>query len=306
VTLNPVLDRIYSIPGLALNGVFRATDLSIFAGGKGVNVARVWNTLGGSPIATGLLGGRTGAAIAERLADEAIDARFLPIAGESRLALALFNPDNRSEAVVNEIGPHVSEAEYAPFLEHLAGLLPGTEFLAISGSAPPGTPIRFYSEMVDIARSLGIRTAVDASGAALVEAVRARPFLIKPNREEAAALGAPIKSWDDAGNAARELSLRHGIDTVIVTGGPDGAVVASGDDIWSASAPTADVVSTLGSGDSMLAGYLWSICEGNDRADALRLGVACGSANATTVGAGRCPPDRIAQFSGRINVNKLA
>jgi tagatose 6-phosphate kinase len=221
------------------------------------------------------------------------------------MALAFLNPVEETEAVVNEVGPEVSAAEYEPFLEHLSGLLDGAEYLAISGSAPPGVPLCVYSEMVEMARRKGLRTAVDASGAALAEAVKARPYLVKPNRDEVRALGFEVAVWSDAAAVARDLRLRFGIDIVMITGGAEGAVVSAQSGAWSAAAPNVDVVSTLGSGDSAMAGFLWSLGENGDVEQALRMAVGCGAANAATAGAGRCSPDRIADLSGRIVANEI-
>ena len=155
-------------------------------------------------------------------------------------------------------------------------------------------------------RIAGVKTAVDASGDALVDAVRAHPYIVKPNREEARALGAHIESWDDAPVAAEGIRNRHGVQIVLITGGADGAVVASADGVWSANSPRINVVSTLGSGDSALAGFLWALGRGDDCGEALRLAVACGAANALTVGAGRCSAVRIAEMSGKIDAVKLS
>lgn len=307
VTLNPALDRQYTIPDFSTRGVFRPAGMIVSAGGKGVNVARVWSTLGGKAVATGLLGGRNGEAITGMLAAEGIEARFLPIAGESRLALDVFDPRSGSEAVINEQGPQVAEAEAAGLIDHLSGLLCGADCLCISGSAPPGVPVSIYARMVDLARRQGVFVAVDASGEALLTAIGAGPSLIKPNAEEAGALGVLIATWsEEAPAAAARMREMYALDQAVITGGANGAVVASADGVWIASSPQVRVVSTLGSGDSFMAGFLYGMHEGGGCARALKLGIACGAANAATPGAGHVALAAIEEISGRIVANKVA
>jgi len=307
VTLNPAVDRNYEIEGFQAGGVYVPSKMSVTAGGKGVNVARVWKALGGTTVATGFIGGAAGRFIAERVAEQGIGSEFVEIARETRTAFILEDSASGHELIVNERGPTADESEQSLFLDKLRSLVQGFDFVAICGSAPVGVASEYYARVVEIARSGDATVLLDAAGENLICGAKAGAHIVKPNAVEATALGANIETWTDAPCEALKLSARYGIETVLLSGGSNGAVLASGGAVWSVTPPRIDVVSTVGCGDSMSSGLLWGLAQSpDDWAGALRWAVAVGTANALTFGAGEVSISDILGMWGRIESTRLA
>lgn len=290
VTLNAAVDKLYTIPGFAVGQVQRPTETRVYAGGKGINVARVYQMLGGSAVATGFLGGASGGYIDDGLRRESIPACFVSIAQESRTCTAIVDPIGQTETVINESGPQVAPAECEVLLQRLRELLPASDAVILSGSLPPEVQPGFYGDIIRLAQSLDVSTILDASGEALALGVEAKPFLVKPNVHELEALGVGGDGWS---GSAQALRTQYGVTLALVTGGARGAVLAASEGIWEALPPTVAVFSTLGSGDSLLAAFIWAWQQGWDYAEALRLGVAAGAANAAVYGSGFCTREQI-------------
>jgi fructose-1-phosphate kinase PfkB-like protein len=161
--------------------------------------------------------------------------------------------------------------------------------------------------MVKIARRGRAKVLLDTSGGNLLAGTMAGPHIVKPNRVEAEAIGAKISAWDEAPFEASRLCRRYGLEAVLISGGSDGAVVASQSGVWSARAPRTNVVSTLGCGDSATAGFLWGLARNpDDLSGALRWAVAAGAANTLCRGPGLMAISDIEAMWGRIETDKMA
>lgn len=302
VTLNAAVDKLYTIPGFAVDQVQRPTETRVYAGGKGINVARVYRTLGGEVTATGFSGGATGEYIQHGLRREGVVAQFVSVAQQSRTCTAILDPVGRTETVLNENGPQVTPAECDALLHRLRELLPGQNAVILSGSFPPGTPPDLYAAMIRLAQEFGVKAVLDASGEALQFGVAAKPFLVKPNVHEMEALSVGGDGWGGSAQASR---AKYGVTLALVTGGARGAVLAAEEGTWEAIPPAVEVVSALGSGDSLTAGFVWAWEQGMGHAEALKLGVAAGAANATVYGSGFCTHDQMFEMAGRTTVNQI-
>lgn len=304
VTLNAAVDKLYTVPGFAVDRVQRPTETRVYAGGKGINVARVYRTLGGKVTATGFSGGATGEYIQQGLRQEGIDARFVPVAQESRVCTTILDPVGRTETVLNENGPQVTPVECDTLLQRLRELLPGHDAVILSGSLPPGTPPDIYAFIIRLAQDeFSVQAVLDASRDALQFGVGAKPFLVKPNVHELSALSVGGDGW---GGSAQALRDKYGVTLALVTGGARGAVLAGAEGAWEAVPPAIEVVSALGSGDSLTAGFVWAWEQGWGHVEALKLGVAAGAANAAAYGSGFCTRDQILDLASRTRVNKIA
>ena len=303
VTLNAAVDKLYTIPGFSVDKVQRPTETRVYAGGKGINVARVYRALGGEVTATGFSGGATGEYIQDSLREEGIDARFVKVANESRTCTAILDPLRRTETVLNELGPWVTPDECVSLLQRLRELLPGHDAVILSGSLPPGVSPDTYAAIIGLAREAGIKAVLDASGEALRLGVEAKPLLVKPNVHELEALSVAGDGW---GGSAQALREKYGVVLALVTGGARGAVLASAEGTWEAIPPSVELRSALGSGDSLTAGFVWAWEQGWGHAEALKLGVAAGAANAMVYGSGFCTRDQIFEVVARTTVNKIA
>jgi tagatose 6-phosphate kinase len=304
VTLNAAVDKTYTVPGFVLDRVHRPVETRMTAGGKGINVARVYQTLGGQAAATGFLGGGHGNYIQQQLALEGIDDHFIRVAEESRVCIAVMDPLARTLTEINENGPRVTAAECDALLIRLRELLPGYGAVILSGSLPPGTPVTLYRDIIQLAQEqFQVPAILDASGEALAQGITARPFLVKPNQAELTALDIAV---GDPAEAAQTLRKRYGVELALVTAGAQGAVLSGPQGTWSAVPPSVQVRSAVGSGDSLAAGFLWSWLRGDTLAEALRLGTAAGAANTLSDSAGFLESQSVYDLAARMQVSRIA
>ena len=312
LTPNPSLDRTVSLPGpLQRGAVQRLTGVVMEPGGKGVNVARVLSNAGRA--ATTVLPAAENDPILTALGAlelPGLTVRSVPVAGPARINTAVTEPDGTTTKL-NELGAGLSEEEIdaveQALLETLTltGASSGTSphhWAVLSGSLPPGAPARWYARLVGLLREAapGLRIAVDTSdeplAALAAELPGSAPDLIKPNGEELGQLaglpaeramaleeGAVQGDYGPVVDAAR-LLVGLGIGAVMVTLGPAGAVLVTADGAWHATAPEVPVVSTVGAGDSSVAGYILADVNGGDETERLRTAMAYGSAAASLPG----------------------
>ncbi len=305
VTLNANVDSTYRVDGLEVGRVNRPSEAHVGAGGKGINVARVYRTLGGDPLAIGLLGGHSGAFIARSLAAEGIRGRFVRVGGESRTCIALIDSISGEQTEINASGPLVVERDLTRLTALLKRHSAGCRVIALCGSLPPGVDAGYYGELIGIARKLGVRVALDASGEALRQGSAARPWMIKPNIHELGQLtGEETQSEAEVVESARRL-LGNGTEVVAVTCGEAECVLVTREGTWVARPPYVTVVSTVGSGDSFLAGLLFGWLRGRTPGESLQLAMGAGAANAARYGAGFCAEDEISSLAAQTVVRSV-
>ncbi|KHK98265.1 phosphofructokinase [Microbacterium mangrovi] len=277
LTPNPSIDRAVGLDRLSRGEVLRATTSRIDPGGKGLNVSRAVVAMGGVTRAVLPSGGLEGGLLESLCAAAGVPVDVVPIRGNVRMNISVLEPDGTTTKL-NEPGPRLDSAETAALIATALADVPAGAWLSGGGSLPPGAPADFYARLVDGARERGIHIAVDTSGHSLTTAVAAGPTLIKPNREELSGLvGTDLRTLGAVIDAACALH-RGGIRIVAVSLGVDGAILVTGDGVWHAQAPAADVVSTVAAGDCMLAGLLFSLDAGRPASDALAEGVRWGTA----------------------------
>jgi 1-phosphofructokinase len=275
VTPNPSLDRTLEVEALTPGEMLRAGATHVDAGGKGVNVSRALVANGHPSRAVLPLGGFEGKQLASLLDDLGIEVVVVPIAEPIRLNVTIVEPDG-SVTKVNAPGPTVSDAEVRALLDGTVRAARGAAWVAACGSLPPGAPEDLYARLVTAIRNEGVRVAVDTSGAALEAVLASGPDLVKPNQDELAAVsGTPVETFGDVIAGAEKLRA-HGVRAVLVSLGPDGAVLVE-DDIGAVHAETPPIIprSTVGAGDALLAGFLSA---GGQGPEALAEAVAWGAA----------------------------
>lgn len=306
VTLNPSLDRLIYVKKLLPNDTNRILAIEEDAGGKGVNVARVFNRLGGAVIAAGFLGGRAGSYVERVLEDEGVNCRFTRIALDTRTNWAIQEEDGSPPTALNSPGPEIQQDEMDEFIQTIDLLSREADTIAFCGSVPRGVPRDIYQSLTEMVAARGCRVVLDADEEALKHGIQSRPFLVKPNEYEASRLlGREVDSVEQAARAARDIH-EMGVQYVIVSMGADGAVAASADGLVLAVPPKVQTVSTIGSGDSMVAGFLWVLLkEGGDLAHAMRWGTAAGAATAMTDGSDIGNAAHIWELLDRVEVHTL-
>lgn len=302
LTANPSLDRTVSLPGPLLRGeVQRAGSVRQESGGKGVNVSRALVASGLKTVA--VLPGAEADPVLAGLREGEVPFAALPIGEPLRTNVALTEPDGTTTKI-NEPGPVLSEDQQEALIGLLLDRSRGAGWVVLAGSLPPGVPTDFYATVTRRLRSLhdgtdAPRIAVDSSGEPLAAAISGdasgMPDLLKPNAEELVELAAAagfatnksaeeLESDPEAAAAAAAALVRSGVGAVLATLGSKGAVLVTADGAWHATHPPVKAVSTVGAGDSSLAGYLLASSEGAGPADCLRQAVAHGAAAASLPG----------------------
>lgn len=295
-TPNPAIDRVLLAPGFRNAESVRVIETRDSAGGKGLNVARTARTLGLPTRVCGPLAGANGRRIAALATDEGFDTRWHWLAeGESRICVLVIDQDAPDTLTINERGPSTSAADWDALARLVTTEAAHASAIAVSGSLPPGVAA---SRLTTLLRELAIHSTIylDTSGAALIEALDLPLALLKVNADElGAALGASITTPAEARAAAVHVQAR-GPAAVIVTLGSAGAVAVDTTGAWLARSPATSAISAVGSGDAMLAGVAAALAEQRGLAEALRLGVACGTANTLAIGAGTLRPDDVTRL----------
>ncbi|WP_442601257.1 1-phosphofructokinase [Paenibacillus sp. KN14-4R] len=304
LTLNAAVDKTYVVPGFYKSGLFRVNEMVADPGGKGVNVARVVTLLGGQAVATGFVAGSQGAFIQKGLTKQGVSHDFLEVEnGESRLCTTIIDPESEEhQTELLELGPTITEADLTNLKEKMADLAQRSSVVVMSGSLPLGCPTDIYADLIKIVQQNGAKAILDASGDALVAGVKAKPYLIKPNEHEIARLlGQNHASNDELAVAIQKL-MEQGITCVIVSLGERGAFAGWEGTLYRVSVPVIDAINPVGSGDSMVAGMVTIIERGGTAQDALRLGAACGAANALNLRAGIVDPTIVEQLKEQVQV----
>ncbi len=307
VTLNAAIDNTLAVPHFRLGARHRAVDKHAAAGGKGINVARALKCLGQPVIATGFAGGVTGTRIIEYLTGESVLNDFVRIGEESRTSTVLIDPTNGQQTEINEHGPEVTDAELDLFREKLMYLAPGADICVIAGSIPRGIPAEFYGELVTELRSAGVVTLVDAEGEVMSQALRAEPDLIAPNVVESEELvGREFVDAEDLASAPAELRGLGARDAVVTTADGCWAVLdASPDVTLRVHGPTLDPITTVGSGDALVAGLVSARYIGLGDEAALRYAVACGAESTQHFGAGTLDRAAVDQLLDSVEVQAI-
>jgi 1-phosphofructokinase len=290
LTANPSLDRTVALPGALQRGrVQRATSVHSDPGGKGVNVARVVTAAG--RVAVAVLPGSHDDPLVLALREVGVTHRAVPVAGRVRVNLTLTEPDGTTTKV-NDPGLALDREVLDALAEAVLREAAGARWAVLSGSLPPGVPDDWYAELVAALQGSGAAVAVDTSGAPLnallAPGVTFLPDLLKPNGEELAELvGTPDRDLESDPAAAAEAAatlVERGVGAVLATLGAAGAVLVTPEGSWSATPPPVQARSTVGAGDSALAGYVLADLRGAGPAERLASAVAHGAAAASLPG----------------------
>jgi tagatose 6-phosphate kinase len=274
---NTSIDKRVELDRVRVGEVNRARAVEAYPGGKGLHVALTVAALG-APVALVGLDDQT-SGLASFLAERGVEFHGIPASAPLRSCLAIYEADGRVTELL-EPGPRVSPDAAAQLVGTFQRLASGAAIAVISGSLPPGVPDDAYARAIGELGRAGVRCLVDTSGEPLRLAIAARPLLVKPNRDEAEQLtGAPVSDLPSAARAAQRIAAT-GVGTVVVSIGRDGAIAARDGDLVHGSVDVADARHPVGSGDAMVAGLAVALHRALPLAEALRLGIACGAANA--------------------------
>ena len=282
VTLNPAVDLVLALDGLSLGEVNRTSTENIVIGGKGINVSLLLKALGVESTALGFVAGFTGEAVRAGVEEKGVRADFVTLdEGFTRINVKLHAV---CETEINGSGPVIPPEKLEQFFRQLEALQNG-DTLVLSGSIPKSLPVDIYAQIAAKTAGNGVRLVVDAAGELLRAVLPHRPFLIKPNRDELAALFGEKPETDADVLALAERLQKMGARNVLVSMAGDGALLRTEDGrCYKAPAAKGTVVNSVGAGDSMVGGFLAALARGEDLVGALALGTAAGGATAFSVG----------------------
>lgn len=278
VTLNPAMDHILTLPEELAPGILnRAETEEVKIGGKGINVSLILKELGIESVAMGFIAGFTGTTLEHALKEQGIQTDFIRLPGGNTRTNIKVSGLNETE--INGVGPNVTENELLKLIKKISKLQPG-DILVLAGANARGLCDDTYARIM-LATPKGVKIIVDGSGELLKQAVYCEPYLIKPNEEELRELIAPDGTVEWMARKAQEM----GAHSVLVSLGGNGALLLDVDGVaHTCASPVGEVVSTVGAGDALLAGFIAGLMESDDQWEALKKGVAAGSATAFSVG----------------------
>jgi len=277
ITLNPSLDKSTHFPNLVAEQKIRCEAPHYDAGGGGINVSKAIARLGGHSMAIYTSGGPIGKMLETLMDQEKIDSKVVHTDKWTRENFIAFDNESKAQYRFGFPGPELSVEEQQKLEAAIANTKP--QFVVLSGSLNEGLPTDFYAKLSDIAKASGAKVVVDTSGDALQKVLESGVWLVKPNLGELAKLtGVERIEKNDVETAAKKLIENGNAEIVVVSLGPEGAVLMTKHETHFVAAPKVDKKSTVGAGDSMVGGMVWALSEGKSLKEAVQWGVACGSA----------------------------
>jgi 1-phosphofructokinase family hexose kinase len=282
LTINPAIDSVISVDRLAFEDRSYINSKSESPGGRGINASCVVHSFGANTLALLISGGDTGKRL-QQLMRGCFPFEAIPVAREIRTNLTI--TDRHGLTVnLNEKGPELEKSEVALVEKTVREALSRATWLMICGCVPPGVPDTFYGKLIAMARKKKVRTLLDADVESLRHGIEEKPTVVTPNQQEAERLlGRTLLTRTHYLEAAQRIRSM-GTESAVISLGSRGAVGAFATGIWEALPPRVDSVCPIGAGDALSAAYVWSTERKSDHADALRWGVAAGTATARLPG----------------------
>lgn len=303
LTANPALDVSTSTETVRDTHKLRCSAAQFHPGGGGINVARVLHRLGSDCLALYAAGGVTGERLGRLLDAEGVPRHCLPIAQDTRESFSVHELASGRDYRFVLPGPTLSPAETAAFTAFLDALPAAPGWLVASGSLPPGVPADFYARLARWSQAHGVRFVLDSSGAPLAAALAAGVHLVKPSLRELRELtGQPLDTDAERLAVARQLIVAGQARIVALSLGEDGALLVSADRALRARSVAVTVASTIGAGDSFVAGLVWALDREADLEQACRYGMAAGAAALLTPGTALCQPAEVERLVQQVVV----
>lgn len=278
VTFNPAIDYVVYVSELKVGKTNRSQHEDVFLGGKGINVSTMLNNLGVENKALGFVAGETGELVEQGLKERGMKTDFIRLPeGDTRINVKV---RGKLETEVNGSGPHIPDAYIQQLMEKLE-LVKDDDILVLSGSVPRSVSKDVYANIMEQMKARPVKIVVDAAGELMEQVLPHKPFLIKPNRAELEGLaGKVLGRTREIMRSAKDLQAR-GARNVLVSLGADGALLLDENGKFHRiGVPKGELKTSVGSGDSMVAGFIAGYQKTGDYATALRTGAACGSASA--------------------------
>ena len=304
LSLNPAIDLSYEISDLKHDQKTRATRTYYDPGGTGINVGRALEKLKANSYTCCITAGKMGEFLDVMLRQELNNIVSLQVEGETRINTTLLQKSPFQQYEINAVGPTITPSQLDEIISQFLRLC-GQGIGVLTGSLPPGIPETAYHTISTELQNQGGRAIIDAPVAVLKKALASNPFLIKPNLHELEILqNKSFNSIDEIASEARQI-VRQGTSYVCVSLGEKGAVLTSAENSYYCNSPAIEVNSTVGAGDSMVAGLAYAFSQNSSPEEALMLSVACGAGTARQAGTQLFNSEDIALFLQQVNCKAL-
>ena len=305
VTLNVAIDKRYVVDDFKVSEVNRVLECDYQPGGKGINVSKAAKIAGASVTATGFTAGYAGAYVINELNKRDIKSEFINVPGESRSCINVFDTTKKTQTEFLEPGVLVTKEHEKKLLDKFEKLVQVHDIVTMSGSAPTGTSDDIYSHLIAIAKKHNKKIILDTSGQRLIDGIKAKPTLIKPNIDEIQMLaGREIKDQEDLMEIGKKIQ-GNGIELVVISLGKDGSMIISDEGIYRAIPPKIEAVNTVGCGDTMIAGFALGLKDNLMLVDTIRLATAMSAASALRVETGHFVKEDMEDILDKVRVIKL-
>lgn len=306
LTLNPTIDVSTSVEQLVPIHKMRCEAVQRDPGGGGINVARVVRRLGSDAVAVYPTGGLIGALLRKLTDEEGVQSRTVPIAQETRENFTVFEKESGEQFRFVLPGPELSEAEWRASLEAVRSYDGPLSYMVASGSLPGGVPPDFFSLLAEVAKVRNAKLVVDSTKPVLQAALKQGVHLIKPNlREMRDLMEAPLETQADWVAAGRQLVASGGTEFVALTVAEHGALLIGQSGAWHAPGLKVELVSAVGAGDSFLGAMVWALSSGRAPQEALRHGVAAGSAALLTPATALCRKEDVERLFAQVEIHPV-
>lgn len=304
LTANPAIDLNFAADHLAFDSRAYLLARSTAPGGRGIKTSSVLRSFGVPTFAVAISGGEAGARFEEMLAREGFPFELVPIRGQIRTNYSI--TDRQGLTVkLDERGPQLEPDEVAALEEAVDRRLSGAEWLLLCGSLPPGVPAGFYRCLIRKARERGVKTLLDTDGAPLEEGLEAHPTVVAPNQQEAEWLLNRALVTRSHLREALERIREMGAESVILSLGSRGAMLAHGATVAEVLPPRVEAVCPIGAGDALNAAFIWAMRRSGDFVDAVRWGVAAGTASAALPGLNLASLEEAGRIYPQVEVRRL-
>lgn len=305
ITLNPAIDKSTMVKAIVPDKKLRCETPKFEPGGGGVNVSRAIKKLGGSSTAIYLAGGYSGKFYRQLLDEEGVESCVVEIAGHTRENMIVVDNASNLQYRFGMPGPEINETEWQKCLDIIKSEN-SIEYIVVSGSMPQGVPPAFMAHLAKVAKQIDARLIADTSGEPLRQAMSEGVYMVKPNLGELSELhGVNELDEEDAVAAARAVISNGGCQVMVISMGASGALLVTKDDVYTSAAPTVRRKSTVGAGDSMVAGMVLALAKGWHYQEVLQYGIATGTATTMNPGTELCKKDDVDRLYTMLKARKL-
>src|SRR5579871_6472642 len=306
--MNPAIDRTIAVDRLAFDDRAYILSSKDSPGGRGIHAASVIHAFGGRTLAIFPAGGDRGGRFEKYMLQCGFPVATVPIRSDIRLNFTIVDRHGLT-VKLNELGPRMERGELASIEGTVEAQLSNASWLMLCGSLPPGVPTDFYAQIIARAKKRGVKTLLDTDGEPLSRGVEAGPTVVTPNQQEAERLLNTVLLTRAHSMAAVQKIRAMGAESVVLSLGSRGAIGGirwrGADQLWEAIPPRVEAISPIGAGDALAAALTWSLRNGDDFPDALRWGVAAGSASAQLPGTRFASRDETSAIHSDVDLRRV-